>query len=92
MSKIYYRYIWEGMKDDGYYYAEVIDHVTQRQIVEIGDNLYWSTLQDEKDECYGFTDQPEFPQEEFEDSKNDPDFLILSENAFNELWTKANAT
>ena len=90
MNKHYYRYIWEGIEDDGFYYAEVIDNLIQRQIVEIGGELFWSTLQAEKDERYGFTDQPEVSQEEIEESLDDPDYLVLPEEQFNALWSQAN--
>ncbi|KKD59669.1 hypothetical protein RN22_14575 [Grimontia sp. AD028] len=86
MSSKYFRCIWEGEESDGFYYSEVINGEITRQIVEIDGDLKWSTLLEEKDECYMFTDQPEVREEDIEYSKENLDGIELTREQFEEIW------
>jgi len=80
----YYRTVWEGIgADDGHYYAEVKSGEIVRQIVAIGDVLYWATLHECSNELYDFTDQPEVSEEELEG------FEEISVSDFESLWLRA---
>ena len=85
----YYKCIWEGEDSDGFYYSEVKENEIQRQVIEIGENLYWATLEDEKDELFEFTDQPEIRDEEIAFAREHLDGSELTKEAFEEIWQKS---
>lgn len=86
MNTKYYKCIWEDEDSDGFYYSEVINGEVSRQIVEIDGDLKWSTLHEQKDECYMFTDQPEVTEEDIEYSKEYLEGVEITKEKFEEIW------
>jgi hypothetical protein len=96
MTQKYYKFECEyenhdGEWCDGYYICEVIDGVTTRQIIELESELYWSTLDAEKDELFFFTDQPDFTDGDVDDARENLGLVELFEQEFNELWSRSGA-
>lgn len=68
----------------GVQYVEVQADRVIRQIMEFGDQLFWSQPGDEKDHRYSFTDQPEWL-----DGQGAMDLQGIAASEFEALWQRA---
>jgi hypothetical protein len=72
---------------DGWFYCELDNHnYMQRQVKVFGDDKYWATLYDEKDDRYIFTDQPQFDFVHFHPEDGD---LEISVEDFENIWNQS---
>lgn len=67
--------------DEGVFYCEVGDGEITRHISVFGSIMYWATPEDELDEVYSFTDQPQFDRSEYD--------AEITRERFLELWSVA---
>lgn len=70
--------------EEGLFYYEVEDGMIVRQICIVEDRIYWADVDDERDDAFGFTDQPEF------DVAAIPDLGVeeVRQFEFDTLWHK----
>lgn len=78
----YFKFYSESLDGEvGDFYCEVSsDNLITRQIDVFGSKLYWANRQEQYDENYPFTDQPEF--NELDDGGEE-----ISGELFEQLWT-----
>ena len=90
MPSKYYKFYAEGLNgEEGHYYCEVTNEEIVRQIFSFGAELYWATPEDENDERYFFTDQPEFLESDLPIREVARDFKSLTESEFLCVWNAA---
>lgn len=71
--------------EEGLYHYEVEGGLIVRQVCVVDGKAYWADEQEEADDKYGFTDQPEFDPAELPEIVN---LEAISKDEFDALWAK----
>lgn len=88
-AKKYYRLQGETEDgEDGLYHYEVKDGIIVRQICIVNGIIYWADEDDEANDKYGFTDQPEIDESELAELPEYMKLESISLAEFEELWAK----
>lgn len=79
--KYYKSYSESDEGDEGEFFCEVKNGAITRHVSVFGTKLYWATPNDEFDERYFFTDQPEFQLTDSEEEISEHDFSLVWDRA-----------